>query len=344
MEMTVNRSMSEEMSERHQGAIDLSAMAGSPPQAGSSVPPSQVGQTEYYGYPDSAPAAGGPATSPAAAAQLTPPAQAVPAIRAPLITDVDERSFDHTMAVSRAVPVVLVLYSPKSLASKNALKVVEDVARKRGGQFQVGKVDVEASPTLASAFQAQAVPAGYALLAGRPLPLFEGVPTEAQMNQLADDLLQIAAQAGVSSRLELSSEDLEQPTPPEHLPAREAEEEGDWDAAIAAWKKVLANNPGDKEAKLALARCQFQARQEADEAAGVVNGDDAAALGAQADALFSRGDEAGAFALLLQGMAEAHNAEEREILRLRLVELFKIASDSTAVKSARRKLATMLMV
>lgn len=334
MTKPVTQTVSSEMDGRHQGAVDLSAMAGVPGEVEAPA------QTPAGGSPY----AGGVSQQHHQAAMATAGApEAQVAIRGPLIIDVDERTFDHTMALSRAVPIILVLYTPKSLASRNALKIVEEVARKRAGEFQVGKVDVEASPTLASAFQAPAVPAGYALLAGRPLPLFEGVPTEAQMMQLVDDLLQVAAQAGVTTRLEVSGDDLERPVPPEHVPAREAEEHGDWSAAIAAWKKVLANNPGDTEAKTALVRSQFQARQEADQAA-IASGDEEAALGAEADALFAKGDEGLAFDLLLSEMAETSDPDQRESLRLRLIELFQIASDKAAVKTARSRLATMLMV
>ncbi len=259
-------------------------------------------------------------------------------IDAPLIVDVTEATFDQQMALSMAVPIVLVLYSPNSLASKQALGVMEGVARSSGGAFQLGRVNVDVNPALAAAFQAQAIPAGYAVLAQRPVPLFEGVPTPQQVGQVLGELLQVAPQMGVVGRINVGEADTEKPMPPEHEPAREAEMLGDWDAAIKAWKKVLASNPGDSEAKQALARAKFERRFENQEQ------DAAEAVDAQADALFAAGREEEAFTLLLDALISADTPEEQETLREQLVGLFQIAADSAAVKAARRRLATYLMV
>lgn len=311
------------------GAVDLSAMA--------------------------APGAAQPGAVPSHAAAVPAQAQQVPGaesqafdpmaptVDAPLITEVTEATFDDVMALSQSVPVVLVLYAPNSLTSKQAVDVLEDVARRAQGAFQLGKVNVDANPTLASAFQIQNIPAGVAILARRPVPLFEGVPTETQIEQVLAELFQVAPQLGVVGRLNVSDEDLEKPTPPEHLPAREAEDRGDWDAAIAAWKKVLASNPGDQEAKTALVRAQFESRQDAvyNQSADEEQEQD---LESRADALFARGEEGAAFGLLLDGIGRAQDAQQRDALRSRLVELFQIAADKSAVKTARSRLATMLMV
>ena len=309
-----------------QGAVDLSGMLGA-----QGVPPEAAQQSTLSPQPSAVPPAGMPQGMAAG-----------PTVRAPLIRDVDERNFEEVMALSQTVPVVLVLYAPKSLASTNAVAVLEEVAREDAGAFQLGRVDVDANPTLASAFQTEAVPAGFAVVGRRPVPLFEGVPTKIQMQQVLGELFEVSAQVGVTGRLEVSEEDLERPIPEAHIPARTAEEEGDWDSAIAAWKKVLANNPGDQEAKTALVRCQFQARQERE--AEVESDSPAVVIAQQADLLFARGQEERAFDLLLNAMEESSDPEEKEQLRVRLVELFQIAADSAAVKSARSRLATMLMV
>lgn len=310
------------MSETHvpagSGAVDLSSMG------------LQRGQ-----MPEPPGGLDGPVPSAPSVAPIDPMA---PAISAPLITEVTERTFDDVMALSQTVPVVLVLYTPSSLTSKQAVAVMEDVARRSQGAFQLGRVNVEANPTLASAFQVQAVPAGIAIVARRPVPLFEGLPTQAQVEQILAELFQVAPQLGVVGRISVTDEDLEKPMPPEHAPARDAEERGDWDGAIAAWKKVLANDPTDSEAKTALVRAQFEARQED---TGVSTD---TPVEHRADELFSKGDEEESFELLLDALAGSTDAGERDSLRSRMVELFQIASDKDAVKKARGRLATILMV
>ncbi len=316
------------------GGVDLSQLAGDVQDAGAAH--SGAGNRPYGAAPSGMPAVA-----------------SGPTVAAPLITDVTEQNLEDTMALSQTVPVVLVLHSPKSIASKQALQVVEQACRDSVGAFQVGKLDVETNPTLASAFQAQVVPSGFALVARRPVPLFEGVPTETQLAQVLDDLFQVAPQLGVVGRIEVSADDLETPTPPEHIPAREAEERGDWAAAIAEWKKVLANSPKDQEAKTALTRAQFEDRQGAREA-GLTQSSEGASvesdnssvgsIEARADSLFALGQEAAAFDLLLGALEEENDSDARESLRARIVELFQIASDTAVVKSARTRLATILMV
>ncbi len=309
--------MSEAQVPASSGAVDLSSVG---PHSG----PPNTPQTPGVSSPSAPP---------------TPPIDPMaPAIAAPLITDVTEQGFEDVMALSQTVPVVLVLYTPSSLTSKQAVTVMEDVARRSQGAFQLGKIDVEANPTLASAFQVKAVPAGVAVVARRPVPLFEGLPTQAQVEQILAELFQVAPQLGVVGHIEVHEEDLEKPMPPEHAAARDAEERGEWDSAIAAWKKVLASDPTDQEAKTALVRAQFEERQEKEDASADES------IEHKADDLFSRGLEAEAFDLLLGTISESADSDTRDRLRARMVELFQIAADKDAVKKARGRLATILMV
>ncbi len=284
------------------GAVDLSGVAPQP----DAVP--TVGQV----------APGGKAVNPGGT------------VTAPLIVDVDEASFEQAMAVSESVPVVLFAYAASSLASKQTLKAVEDMTRLSEGAFQLARLDVEANPALATALQLQSIPAGYALVGRRPVPLFEGTPTPEQLTQVLGELLQAAQEMGLNSRIAVGAGDLETPLPPEHEAAREMEQSGNWEEAISAWKKVLANNPGDTEAKDALKRAEFQLRLE-DE-------------GDQVDQLFAQGSEAESFAILLEKIAGSQDSAEKEELRVRLVQLLQIGSDREAVNSARQKLATILLV
>lgn len=288
----------------------------------------------------------GPETDGAVPVQPGPPPTATSVVDAPLTVQVTEANIDAEMALSATVPVILMLVSSKSLASKQALEVMSSLVREDPGVFQLATVNVETSPQLAAAFQATAVPATFAILAGRPVPLFEGAPTPAQAQSLLAEILQVAPQMGVTGRIRVAEEDLEVPMPEEHVPARQAEEAGDWAAAVKAWKKVLASNPADKEATLALARAKFEKRYEK-EMAGT-DGDAKSGLPqsptAQADQLFASGQEEAAFAVLLDALTSTEDRDAKEEFRKALVGLFPIAMDSAAVKAARGKLATHLMV
>lgn len=258
-------------------------------------------------------------------------------IAAPLIQDVTEANIEERMALSQTLPVILVFYSGRSLSSQNAVEVIEDATRRLGGAVALGKVDTDVQPALAAALGIQTLPTSLALVGGRPVPLFDGVPSAEQLDALLTELLSVAGQMGVNGRIAVEQEQLEKPMPAAHVAPREAEEAEDWEAAIQLWKKVLANNPADQEAKLALVRAEFEARQSSAE----VEAEDALAA---ADRLFASGREAEAFELLLSEVAEPVDADSKEAARSRLVELFQLAIDTDAVKRARSRLATMLMV
>lgn len=297
------------------GAVDLSSQVRQTPGTGGAP----VGGNAPVAQPAGG-AAGGPVAS----------------VPGPLIVDVTEATFEEQMALSLTVPVVFIIYSAKSLSSQQALSALEDSARRFAGAFEVGRIDADTQPNLAAAFQLQTLPTAVAIVAKRPVPLFEGAPSAEQVDGLINELLAASAQLGVTGRIEVGEEQLEKPMPEAHVAPREAEANDDWPLAIKLWKKVLANNPTDKEAKLALARAQFEARQ-----VDTLVADNTLA---EADREFREGREAEAYALLLQAIAQAPSEEERESARTRLVELFTLGMDPEAVKTARRRLSTMLLV
>lgn len=262
----------------------------------------------------------------------------------PLITQADESTFELVMSTSRAVPVVIVLWAQASLESRSTVTMMEDVARRFAGRFQLVEIDAAASPAIAQAFQIQALPTVVAVIGGRPVPLFQGAAAAEQVVPVIEDLLAAAAQMGVTGGVKVSEADTAAPIPEEHLPALAAEEAGDLLGAIAAWEKVIEHHPKDEAAKAAVARVRLLARQQglSDEAgaAGEAGAEDAAA---QADALFADGQHAQAFEVLLAAIASTAG-EERDAARLRLLDLFRIAGATDEVRAARQKLATLLMI
>ena len=274
----------------------------------------------------------------ARAAAPAPEAAAAPAgegLHIPLITSTDEAGFQDVMSTSQAVPVILVMWSSRSLESKPTLTMLEEVTREHAGAFQLVEVDIDTAPQIAQAFQLQAGPTVGALGGGRPVPLFQGSAGKDQVVPVVSQILEAAAQMGVTARIAVAAEDTAAPVPPEHEAPLAAEEEGRLDEAIALWERVVELNPRDEDAKSHLSRVRFAAR-----AYGEHDESDPAA---RADSLFAAGDAAGAFDVLLELLAATTDAEERDALRLRLLDLFRVAGSSPEVSKARTRLAMLLM-
>lgn len=253
----------------------------------------------------------------------------------PLITSTDEESFQDVMSTSQALPVIMVMWSPRSLESKPALAMLEEITREHAGAFQLVEVDIDKAPAIAQAFQIQGVPTVVALVGGRPVPLFQGGASKEQVLPVVSQVLEAAAQMGINARIAVAAEDTAPPIPPEHEAPLAAEEEGRLDEAIALWERVVELNPRDEAAKSHLSRVRFAQR-----AYGEQSSDDPAA---RADALFAAGDAAGAFDVLLELLAASSDEEERDALRLRLLDLFRVAGSTPEVSKARTRLAMLLM-
>ena len=253
----------------------------------------------------------------------------------PLITTTDEENFQDVMSTSQAVPVIMIMWSPRSLESKPALAMLEEIAREQAGKFQLVEVDIDKAPAIAQAFQIQGVPTVVALVGGRPVPLFQGgAAAKEQVLPIVTQVLEAAAQMGVTARIAVAAEDTVAPTPPEHEAPLAAEAAGNLDEAIAGWEKVIELNPRDEAAKSHLSRVRLAAR------AAQADSTDPAA---RADALFAAGDAAGAFDVLLDLLAATKDDDERDALRLRLLDLFRVAGSSPEVSKARTRLAMLLM-
>ena len=275
------------------------------------------------------------ARSSAPTAPEAPASAAGEGLHIPLITSTDEENFQDVMSTSQAVPVIMVMWSPRSLESKPTLAMLEEITRENAGAFQLVEVDVDHAPAIAQAFQIQGVPTVVALVGGRPVPLFQGAAAKEQVLPIVTQVLEAAAQMGITARIAVAAEDTVAPTPPEHEAPLAAEDAGNLDEAIAGWEKVIELNPRDEAAKSHLSRVRFAAR-----AYGEQDTDDPAA---RADALFAAGDAAGAFDVLLDLLAATKDDEERDALRLRLLDLFRVAGSSPEVSKARTRLAMLLM-
>ena len=308
------------------GAVDLSSFAPASKPAGSSSGASAQASSDSGG-------AGGPAAA--------------------LVVDVDASSLRDVAELSARVPVIVVLHSPRSQVSTDLAAVLERLAGQYAGRFQVARVNVDAAPEVAQALQAQAVPTVVALIAGQPVPMFQGTVPEDQLRSILDQLLEVAAANGVSGTIAVDAAagaDARSREPEEtevERAAREALEAGDFAAAEEVYTHAIAQNPGDEELKVARNQVRLAARLDGKDphellvAADAEPADLEASL-AGADAALSLGDINAALGRALEAV-RTHQGEERETARLRLLEFFEIIGPTAPeVAQARRRLATML--
>jgi len=270
----------------------------------------------------------------------------------PVVTDGTDTNFNDIVSASMSVPSVVVLWSQGLPASGEFVDVVVDVARSYEGRFQVVSVDVDTIPGLLQAFQVQSVPVTLGLIQGQPVPLFAGVQSAEHVRAYVDELLKLAAQHGVTGRVDTGAPpegavEEEQPLPPLHQQAFEAIERDDLDGAVAAYQQALKENPADAEASLGLAQVKLMQRTvDADlaaaRAAAAADPMDVPAQTLVADLDLLGGHVEDAFSRLVETVRNT-SGDERNAAREHLLELFQVigASDERVVR-ARRALTSAL--
>jgi putative thioredoxin len=318
------------------GAVDLSSLVNRPAAA----------------------AGGQGGAGPAAAGQPAPAALTLPS----LFFEGTDANFNDFIDLSTRVPVVVDLGTPRSEQWTQFSPVLDRVVAALGGRLVLVKVDVDANPQLAQAFQAQSVPAVAGLVAGRPVQLFVGALPEDQVRDVFEQLLQLAAQNGVTDTVAVegqpeggaaagadgaAAEPAPEPLPPLHAEAYEAIERGDYEGAIRAYRTAIAQDPRDSMAAAGLAQVSLLARlsgRSADElrtAAAEAPRDVEAQLGV-ADLDVSGGHIEDAFDRLLT-LFPSLDAAGKEQVRARILEYFEIVGvDDPRVVKARARLASLL--
>ncbi|MEU9521345.1 tetratricopeptide repeat protein [Streptomyces sp. NPDC048224] len=279
---------------------------------------------------------------------------------ADLVIDVDEAGFESdVLQRSTEVPVVIDFWAEWCEPCKQLSPVLERLAVEYNGRFLLAKIDVDANQMLMQQFGVQGIPAVFAVVAGQALPLFQGAAGEAQIRQTLDQLVQVGEERFGLTGLVVDPEAEpgaaqaaapERPAGP-HDAALEAAvralDAGDLGGAVQAYKNVLAEEPGNTEAKLGLAQAELLQRvQTADpqkvrqEAAD--NPGDARAQIAAADLDLVGGHVEDAFGRLIDTV-RVTAGDDRDAVRLRLLELFEVVgAEDPRVTAARRALARAL--
>ncbi|HEY2642506.1 MAG TPA: tetratricopeptide repeat protein [Galbitalea sp.] len=254
-----------------------------------------------------------------------------------------DATFTQVLDLSNTVPVVVEFYG------QGIEPILGSLIASYGGRLAYSVVDAAANPQLAQAFQVQQVPTVAAVIGGRPVQLYVGDYPEAEVRQIFDQLLQLAAEQGVTGTVPASgdvpAEPVEEPLPPHHQEAFDAISTGDYATAIAEYKTAIAQNPRDALAVAGLAQVSLLQRLDGvspeDIRSAAVSGDLDAQL-ALADLQLSEGDPGAAFDLLLT-LFPTLDAAGKNSVRTRMLDYFEIlGSDAPEVPAARRRLTALL--
>jgi putative thioredoxin len=268
------------------------------------------------------------------------------------VIEVTEETFNTDVAErSRTTPVIVDLWAEWCGPCKQLSPVLEKLANEAAGAWVLAKIDVDANPRLAQAFQAQSIPMVVAIIGGQMVDAFLGAMPEAQVKQWLTQVLSVADQLGVQTGARPAADggddEAVDDLPPALAAARDAMEEGDLDAAARALEKALADTPADPLAKSWLAQVNLIRRASSYDPATVSR--EAAAspgdIGAQlrmADVQMASGDAEEAFDRVL-GVIKRTSGEERNTARLHLLDLFEILPpNDDRVKKARTQLTLLL--
>ncbi|MBT2403925.1 MULTISPECIES: tetratricopeptide repeat protein [unclassified Streptomyces] len=278
-----------------------------------------------------------------------------------LVIDVDEAGFERdVIQLSNEVPVVLDFWAEWCEPCKQLSPLLERLTFEANGRLVLAKIDVDANQMLMQQFGIQGIPAVFAVVAGQVVPLFQGVAPEQQIRETLAQLVQLGEERFGLLGIQVDPDAEVAPAPAAGTAAEpvgpydallaaavEALDAGDLGGAVQAYKNVLADDPANIEAKLGLAQAELLSRvqhmnpQAVREAAAANPGDPQAQIAA-ADLDLVGGHVEDAFGRLVDTVRVTFG-EDRDVVRVRLLELFEvIGADDPRVTAARTALARVL--
>lgn len=258
-----------------------------------------------------------------------------------------EAELEQFSQYSTRIPVIVQVHSASDPDSTALIPVLDELIRSADGRLLLLRIDADAHPQLGGQ------PSVLALLGGRPVPLFQGNPPREQVVQVVNELIQVAAQQGVTGKAEITGVTGEtaapapKPLPPLHQEAQDALARGDVEAAKAAYEQAIKESPADNDAKVGLAQVSLLVRLK-DKTLPEIR-DRAAKLPDDLDAQFdvadldlSGGHVDDAFNRLL-GLFTKTDPENKNKVRERILELFEVVGPTDArVVRARQQLTNLL--
>jgi putative thioredoxin len=282
-------------------------------------------------------------------------AEAPPPTAGQYVVDVTEATFQsEVIDRSHQVPVLIDLWADWCQPCKQLSPVLERLANAAKGAWVLAKIDVDANPRIQQALQVQSIPSVFAVIGGQLVPGFQGALPEAQVRQFVDAVLQAAKEAGMQTPPAPAGEDAgtgvpevpEAPDDPRFAAAEEALEAGEYARAAAEYEAILAHEPANPDAALALGQVKLLQRLENVDPGAATKADaapsDVDAQLAAADLALAGNDVPAALDRLLAAVSRT-SGDDRDRLRQRLLEFFELLGpDDPRVPAARRRLAQAL--
>jgi putative thioredoxin len=244
------------------------------------------------------------------------------------------------LPMSAQKPVVVLCWSARSAESVEMLQALGKLALADQGAWVLARVNIDEQPQVAQALQTRTIPYGLVFIAEQPIPFVEQALNETQLREVINKILTLAAQQGIG---EAPVEQAE----PEEDEALAAIDRGDFAAAEASYRALLARKPNDVYGKLGLAQVQLLMRTNGVDAAQVMqsaieNPDDLAIQMECADIEIMQGYLEEGFKRLLR-LIVIYKGDEQKRVKERLLELFALVdpADPRVIK-ARAALANAL--
>jgi putative thioredoxin len=251
-----------------------------------------------------------------------------------------ENLSNEILPLSLVRPVIVLMWTSRSPESVDMVKTLGKLESDYKAAFALARVDIDANPEVAQAFQTKSVPYAVAIIAEQMVPLFEQAYPEAQVKMVIDKVLTLASEQGVG---QAPVEQIE----PEEADAMNALESGDYVAAEVAYKKWLARKPSENLAKLGLAQTQLLMRTEGLDLDTVIAQSTASPTDIDlqlkaADVEIVNGGVEAAFTRLLHAV-KATQGDERIKIKNHLLDLFALVDPSDPrLAAARKELASAL--
>jgi putative thioredoxin len=244
------------------------------------------------------------------------------------------------LPLSKSKPVIVLCWSPRSTESVELLRTLGKLESSGGEKWILAHVNIDEQAPVAQALQARTIPYGVVFIGGQAVPFLEQPLSEDQLREVITKILTLAAQQGIG-------EEPVEETEPEEDEALAALDQGDYPAAEAAYKRLIARKPTDTYAKLGLAQVQLLARTHGVDAAKVMEDaikhpDDIELQIQCADVEVMSGYLEPAFDRLLRLLVVMHGDEQKKV-KDRLLELFALVdqADPRVIK-ARAQLANAI--